>query len=181
MLSASVVWDERPEPYLSGWVVAEPALEAWQRSAYFALRHEVFVREQALFCDSDRDEHDDHALHLVAMAPIAGVSAEVVGVVRIYRQAGFWYGGRLAVVRHYRQRRDVGAALIRAAVGAARGLGATRFLATVQSENVRYFERHYFRSLEALTLYGHPHQLMEADLSAFQLPSWLTNIARRAA
>jgi len=182
MLSADSFWSEPLAPYRSGWISAEPASEAWQRRAYFALRREVFVEEQKLFVDSDRDQHDEHALHLVALAPMAGVASEVVGVVRIYQAPSqVWYGGRLAVVPHYRKVREVGAALIRAAVGAARGLGASRFLATVQSENARYFERHHFRSLQPLMLHGHAHELMEAQLSAFLVPSWLAQLTPRAA
>lgn len=182
MLSASP-WDAGSlEPYLSRWIVAEPAQEAWQRREYFALRHAVFVCEQRMFAESDRDAFDVGALHLVAMASSAGMFDEVVGVVRIYEQgAGTWYGGRLAVTPRYRRSREVGSALTQAAVGAARGLGARRFLATVQRENVVFFERHGFRSLEPLDLCGRPHQLMEAPLSSFAVPHWVQPLARGAA
>ena len=174
MLSAAL-WDQGPvEAYLSRWILAEPAREAWQLREYFALRRAVFVTEQQMFAETDHDEFDAHALHLVAMATSAGVCDEVVGVVRIYAQPdGVWYGGRLAVTPRYRRCREVGSALTHAAVGAARGLGATRFLATVQAENVSYFERHRFRALEPLSLCGRPHQIMEAPLAAFCVPGWV--------
>jgi len=160
-------------PYLSRWILAEPARDAWQRVAYFALRHEVFVREQGLFDASDVDEHDRHALPIVAMGTLAGIPDEVVGVVRIYEQSdGLFFGGRLAVRASYRRSREVGASLIRAAVGAARGLGATTFLATVQRDNVAYFEAHHFTVRRAVMVAGIPHVLMEADLSAFEIPDW---------
>jgi len=166
-----------PHPYRSRWIIAEPAEGAALRAAYFALRSRVFVAEQGLFPVHDRDEHDAHAIPIVASATSAGMPDEVVGVVRIYAataefDGGVWYGGRLAVERPYRRVAEVGAALIRAAVGAARGYGARRFFATVQADNQAYFERHHFRALSALRVCGHPHVLMEADLAAFSVPRW---------
>jgi len=182
MLSGAPWQDGPVEPYLSRWILAEPAREAWQLREYFALRRAVFVREQGMFADTDRDAFDAHALHLVAMATSAGVCDEVVGVVRIYEQAeGTWYGGRLAVTPRYRRCREVGSALTQAAVGAARGLGATRFLATVQADNVAFFERLCFRVLAPASVCGRPHQVMEAPLDAFAVPSWIERAARSAA
>jgi putative N-acetyltransferase (TIGR04045 family) len=181
MLSSTHGWEDPPEPYLSRWIVADLARDRWQLAAYYALRRAVFVREQHMFADTDIDEYDTHALHLVAMAAQAGVLHEVVGVVRIYEQAGVWFGGRLAVVPQYRRCREVGSALTREAVGAARALGASRFLATVQHDNVRFFERQHFVTRGPLSLCGRPHQLMEADLSAFATPAWARELARRVA
>lgn len=167
------LWDAPSEPYLSRWILAEPARETWQLREYFALRKAVFVDEQRMFADSDRDACDARALHLVAIATSAGVADEVVGVVRIYEEAaGIWYGGRLAVAPRYRRCREVGKALTEAAVGSARALYARRFLATVQADNVAYFERHHFRMLEPMLLHGRPHALMEAPLARFPLPAW---------
>jgi putative N-acetyltransferase (TIGR04045 family) len=179
----SQLWDEAPVPlYLSRWILAEPAREAWQLRDYFALRQAVFVSEQGMFEASDRDAFDARALPLVAMATSAGVCDEVVGVVRIYEQTpGVWYGGRLAVTPCYRRCREVGSALTHAAVGAARGLGAQRFLATVQADNVAFFERLQFRALEPLTLCGRLHWMMEAELSAFAVPAWVAASTRSAA
>jgi len=185
MLSLTTGWEGQPEPYLSRWIVAEPARDSWQLAAYFALRRAVFVGEQGMFSQTDRDEYDASALHLVAMATQAGMPDEVVGVVRIYEATGgTWFGGRLAVISNYRRCREVGSALTRAAVGSARALGARRFLATVQQENVAFFERQHFVVREPLSLCGRAHQLMEADLSAFAPPDWagdLHNLQRSAA
>lgn len=176
------LWSDVIEPYRSCFILAEPAHEPWQLRGYFALRHAVFVREQGMFQDHDRDAEDAHALPLVAMDTSFGMIDQVVGVVRIYPGAeGTWYGGRLAVLSEYRRSREVGAALIRAAVGAARGLCAERFLATVQEENVRYFERHHFHALSPVDVCGRAHRWMEADLSAFDVPGWVARYARSAA
>jgi putative N-acetyltransferase (TIGR04045 family) len=89
-------------------------------------------------------------------------------VVRIYpSEDGTWYGGRLGVAHDYRRVGAVGGALIHCAVETAHAWGCTRFLATVQRRNVRYFEHYAFRSLSELTLRRQPHQLMQADLGCF--------------
>lgn len=161
-------------PYRSRWILAQPAETPWERAHHFALRRAVFVREQGLFSDDDRDAHDAHALPIIALSTTAGVPSDVVGTVRIYEESErVWYGGRLAVARDYRRCAEVGSALTRAAVGSAKGLGAQRFLATVQARNEAFFLRNHFRTLSELSLLGQPHRLMEADLAAFTVPRWL--------
>jgi putative N-acetyltransferase (TIGR04045 family) len=157
-----------PRPFLSRDIVAQVATEAWQRAAYFELRREIFEREQGLFSDSDVDEHDGRAVPIVASSQVLGMADEVVGVVRIYPTAeDTWYGGRLGVSDRYRRVGAVGGALIHCAVTTAHALGCRRFLATVQSRNVRYFEHYAFRSLEEIHVRGRPHHLMQADLACF--------------
>jgi putative N-acetyltransferase (TIGR04045 family) len=157
-----------PARFLSRTITAEVARERWQVDGYFRLRCDIFEREQGLFTDSDVDEHDAHATPIVAMSHVAGVPDEVIGVVRIYRSAGdTWYGGRLGVAHDYRRVGAVGGALIHTAVSTAHARGCSRFLATVQERNVRYFERYDFHSLGELSLRGKPHQLMQADLRCF--------------
>lgn len=164
--------------FLSRDIAAEVARESWQLAAYFRLRRDIFEREQRLFSDSDVDEHDAHATPIVAMSHVAGMPDEVVGVVRIYESGTFegrarasderiWYGGRLGVSHEYRRVGAVGGALIHTAVSTAHARGCTRFLATVQLRNVRYFEHYDFHPLRELTLHGVAHQLMQADLSCF--------------
>jgi putative N-acetyltransferase (TIGR04045 family) len=157
-----------PGRFLSRDIVAAVARERWQIDAYFRLRRDIFEREQGLFTGSDVDEHDAHATPIVAMSQVAGMPHEVVGVVRIYpSEDGTWYGGRLGVAHDYRRVGAVGGALIHCAVETAHAWGCTRFLATVQRRNVRYFEHYCFRSLSELTLRRQPHQLMQADLARF--------------
>jgi putative N-acetyltransferase (TIGR04045 family) len=157
-----------PTRFLSRDIGAVVARERWQVDAYFRLRRDIFEREQRLFTESDVDEHDAHATPIVAMSHIAGMPHEVVGVVRIYpSDGGTWYGGRLGVAHDYRRVGAVGGALIHTAVSTAHARGCTRFLATVQLRNVRYFEHYDFRSLSELTLRGQPHHLMQADLRCF--------------
>lgn len=170
MLDVINPWGSRIRQSLSAEIVAEVATEAWQLDAYRELRRAIFAEEQGLFAGSDFDQHDAHALPIVAQSQIAGMADGVVGVVRIYRnEPATWYGGRLGVHRDYRRFGAVGAALIACAVSTAHALGCQRFLATVQVANVRYFERHHFRVLRDVTVQERPHCLMQAD-QAFYPP-----------
>ena len=153
---------------LAAEVVASVVREPCELDGYYRVRRAIFAEEQALFDASDIDEHDAHATPIAATSRIAGMPDEVVGVVRIYESApGVWYGGRLGVCQKYRRRGAIGGALIVTAVSTAHAWGCRRFFATVQAQNVRYFEHHHFRPLETLSLRGRPHALMLADLSAF--------------
>jgi putative N-acetyltransferase (TIGR04045 family) len=159
----------RPIPTpLATQVAARIASDGWELERYYGVRSAIFAKEQGLFESSDLDAHDAHATPIVAVSQIAGMPDDVVGVVRIYEpEPGLWYGGRLGVCREYRRRGDVGGALIFTAVSSAHAFGCRRFLATVQAQNVRYFEHHHFRPLETIELMGRPHALMQADLAAF--------------
>src|SRR5260221_13798681 len=126
MLMLSSLWPAAIRPYRSPHVVTHLAREPWELSGYWDLRRRVFVDEQRIFDDTDRDAHDERALPIVALSTAAGMLDQVVGAVRIYSVGqGAWFGGRLAVCPVYRRHGEVGAALIRAAVGlrpgAARG------------------------------------------------------------
>lgn len=157
-------------PFVSPAITAHVATELWQINAYYAVRRAIFAEEQGLFEHTDIDEQDAIATPIVATSHIAGMLDEVVGAVRIYeseREPGTWWGGRLGVVPAYRSRRIVGTSLICAAVSTARAWGARRFLATIQIQNVRYFEQHHFATVEPVTVCGVPHHLMQADLAMY--------------
>lgn len=168
MLDRVYPWGKPLRAQTAQRISAELAQEPWQVAAYFRLRSEIFAAEQGLFQESDRDSFDAHASPIVAQGEIAGMPDGVVGVVRIYQEGkGTWFGGRLGVARAYRRVGAVGTALITEAVSTAHAWGCQRFLATVQAANVRYFEHHHFRRLEALELLGRPHYLMQADLERY--------------
>lgn len=155
-------------------------------AAYFALRQSIFVEEQGLFPSSDLDELDALAYPIIALegeinswggkegkffhqnALPNSPNLEVLGIVRIYQpEPGLWYGGRLGVHRDYRRAGRIGKGLIYKAVTTANTWGCRQFLATVQLQNVRFFQRLHWNSLEELTVCGLPHHLMEADLSYY--------------
>jgi putative N-acetyltransferase (TIGR04045 family) len=172
-------WGRALRPSLCSEIVAKLATAPWQIEQYLSLRREIFAREQGLFEDSDFDEHDRYALPIVAESQIAGMPDRVVGVVRIFEHGeGVWYGGRLGVHQDYRRSGSVGTALITCAVSTAHALGCRRFFATVQEQNVRYFERHHFRPLETLEVRGRAHRLMQADLDRYP-PAQVSTLAAR--
>lgn len=130
-----------------------------------ALRHRVFVAEQRIFRDHDRDGIDLIATHLVALSTYAHEADQVVGTVRIHEEApGLWWGSRLAVDSEFRAVGRLGAELIRLAVCTANARGCTRFLAHVQMQNVTLFRRLHWRALDEVTIHGTPHMRMEAEL-----------------
>jgi putative N-acetyltransferase (TIGR04045 family) len=164
---------ERVLPFISPNVILACAQEPWQLAGSRLLRRQVFCAEQSVFMDDDADVHDAHALTIVALSTVAGMHDRVIGTVRIYEDRAHgervWFGGRLAVASEYRRQSSVGDRLTVAAVASARALGAARFLATVQSANIGFFERHHFRQLSALMLHGRGHALMQADLGCYSL------------
>ncbi|MFQ6538868.1 MULTISPECIES: MSMEG_0567/Sll0786 family nitrogen starvation N-acetyltransferase [Aphanothece] len=136
---------------------------------YWDLRSRIFCEEQHLFEASDRDELDDAAYPIVALAHGSLRAGDVVGVVRIAELSpGVWQGGRLGVDAGFRRHNQIGKGLIWKAVTTAHGWGCDRFLATVQRQNVPFFRRLHWRSLEQLELRGIPHHLMEADLAYYR-------------
>ena len=143
---------------------------------YWQLRSAIFCQEQHLFEDCDRDEKDAIAYPIAALSHDArlasgvngGVASGVVGVVRILEESPrVWYGGRLGVHPECRRHNQIGKGLIWKAVTTAHGWGCDRFLATVQIQNVRFFERLHWQSLKELEIRGVSHHLMEADLSYY--------------
>lgn len=134
-------------------------------AAYFALRRAIFAQEQQLFQGNDVDEIDEIAYPIVA---IDSNSNQVVGVVRIYEvEPGIWYGGRLGTHRDYRRGWQIGKGLIEKAVTTANTWGCTQFLATVQLQNVRFFQRLHWQSMQETTICDRPHHLMQADLNYY--------------
>lgn len=126
------------------------------------IRQEVFVKEQGLFEDTDRDDYDPVSIHLVAK-----LGEQVVGTVRVFpvsEESGHWAGGRLSVKKHYRTS-GAGELLVQEAVKFVKRKGCTRFTAQIQEKNIPFFLKLGWKPVGPLEVYcGAPHQLMEADL-----------------
>lgn len=133
--------------------------------AYFELRRAIFVEEQYVFEENDVDDIDAIAYPIVAISP---ENNQVVGVVRIYEtEKGIWYGGRLGTHKDYRRGWQIGKGLIYKAVTTANTWDCDRFFATVQIQNVRFFQRLHWESLKEMTICDRPHHFMEADLNFY--------------
>jgi putative N-acetyltransferase (TIGR04045 family) len=151
-------------------IVCKVAETEAERQGHFAVRQAVFVEEQALFNGSDIDKYDAYALHLIAIDQDTG---EIVGAVRCFEiSEGVWYGGRLAVLKTYRQAaRPIGPRLVKLAEEAVNERGCRRFLAHIQLQNVRFFQRLGWRKVGTPEDYcGQPHQLMEAPPPPENMP-----------
>lgn len=166
------------------------ATEPWEQRQYWMLRKEIFCKEQKIFKGTDRDIIDNNAIPIISKNACMGMEDQVVGVVRIdEKETGVWWGSRLGVAQEYRTTSrynayhlfpknetvnpftlSVGASLIYKAVSTANALGCHRFLAYVQEQNVKFFSRLHWNSLEEVSLHGRIHHKMEADLD-FYAPS----------
>jgi hypothetical protein len=157
-------------------------------AGFFAVRRAIFCEEQGIFAEDDRDLFDETMIPIICMTLIAGIEDGVAGVVRIdERRPGVWHGSRLGVSAEFRRIRHIspgvavrnlqpcyhglgalGAGLIHKAVSTARALGCQEFLATVQHQNARFFQRLHWQPLEEIELHGIPHVRMRADLEFYQ-------------
>jgi putative N-acetyltransferase (TIGR04045 family) len=160
---------EAVQPFRSRHVTCHPATRAWELRAYYALRRRFFCEEQGLFEGDDRDAVDERAIPIVAVACLAGMPDEVVGVVRIWEEEpGHWWGGRLGTRADYRRSVAIGQRLVQTAVGTACRRGCVKFLATVQLPNVGFFERMHWTAIDTVPVCGVPHVRMEADLAYYR-------------
>src|SRR6185295_13229126 len=91
-------------------------LACWNsdREILSKIREEVFVKEQSVPADLEQDEFDVKSQHVVAL--VGGVP---IGTGRLLPNGHI---GRMAVLRDWR-RMGVGAAMLRALMNIARGLG----------------------------------------------------------
>ena len=126
----------------------------------FEIRRQVFVSEQKIFKETDRDEHDAQALYLIAF-----IDGEIVGVVRVFPVGNDeWVGGRLAVKKRFRGSSS-GWQLVQAAVDLVKAYNCRKFTATIQKENIEFFKKLGWRPFGGLFVYrGKEHMSMEADL-----------------
>jgi len=129
--------------------------EARERAA--PIRFEVFVAEQGVPREIELDEMDSSSLH--ALAREAG--GRVVGTGRLLpaeTEAGraVSHIGRMAVLREMRGR-GVGAALLRALIGAARERGDAEIVLSAQTHAIGFYRAHGFREEGA--------QYMEAGIA----------------
>jgi len=132
------------------------------------LKRAVFCDEQGIFDSNDRDQTDDYAQSLIAIANHGCWHDKVVGTVRIHHEGNdVWWGSRLAVDPVFRSHRGLGSALIKLAVSSANGLGCQQFLAQVQKQNENLFKRLNWQSCYDLIVQNRPHVMMEAGLEKF--------------
>lgn len=147
---------------VSGLVTCEQARSAAEIADHHAIRHQVFVVEQAIFTGTDTDSHDDDPAVIRLLGRYEGNPA---GSVRLFElEPGRWQGDRLAVLPPYRIH-GVGAPLVRCAVATAGAHGGSTMVAHIQLPNVEFFTRLGWRPDGAVEIYaGRPHQPMAITL-----------------
>jgi predicted GNAT family N-acyltransferase len=131
-----------------------------ERAAAFALRHEVFVSEQGVPVELEIDEHDETALHLVALQ-----AGRLVGTCRVVSDARRAKFGRLVVARDARGA-GVGRALLDEAERRVRAQGAQEMVLTAQISAMGLYERAgYTARGEVFLDAGIEHMTMEKTLA----------------
>jgi ElaA protein len=103
--------------------------------AALALREEVFIVEQGVTPEGDRDGRDEEAIQLVAET----AGGAIVGTCRVLVEGQIGRFGRLAV-RGSHRRRGIAAALLAEAEREARAAGARRMRLHAQTDALRLYE-----------------------------------------
>ena len=99
------------------------------------VRRQVFVLEQHVPEDVERDHYDATATHIVGI-----VDGSVVGALRLIFLPEHVKIGRVAVLRE-RRGLGVAGAMLRFAMAEARAQGTTRFYLTSQVDKVKMYEK----------------------------------------
>lgn len=121
-----------------------------------ALRRRVFIVEQRVPPEIERDTYDATATHVVAL-----VDGDVVGVLRMVDLPEHTKIGRVAVDARFRGRR-IATVLMRFAMDLARSAGKTRLYLTSQSDKVPFYEKLGFIPFgDEFEEAGIPHRAMK--------------------
>ncbi|KJV40297.1 MSMEG_0567/Sll0786 family nitrogen starvation N-acetyltransferase [Acinetobacter brisouii] len=161
--------NEELKQFVTDDIIIKVVTEDWERRQYYQLREATFRDEQKILKE-DRDEQDFKALGIIAIGQMFGEHDRVIGAVRIFPEGEkIWWGGRLCVEPLYRHHHAIGKALINAAVSTAKNLGCQTFLATVQQQNERYFQKLCWDSVNILNVANLPHVLMQAQIENYPL------------
>jgi predicted GNAT family N-acyltransferase len=141
-------------------VVVVPADTPALRAQAYALRHQVFVLEQQVPVELERDEHDDAAFHAVALE-----GGRCVGTGRLVTQpGGVGRVGRMAVDAAHR-RGGVGAQVLAALEAHARASGLAEIELHAQCYVEPFYARHgYARHGDEFEEAGIRHVVMRKTL-----------------
>lgn len=124
-------------------------------NAAFALRRDVFVREQHVPPELEHDIDDFTALHFVAI-----LEGEVVGTLRVVEKPEHAKIGRVAVLKHWRGR-GVAKAMILGCMDFIRQSGQHRFYLTAQTDKLAMYEKLGFTAFgDVFDDAGMPHRAM---------------------
>ncbi|MFZ2957975.1 MAG: GNAT family N-acetyltransferase [Candidatus Ozemobacteraceae bacterium] len=126
------------------------------------VRTRVFVQEQHVPIEHERDTIDEHARHLIAQ-----IDGHTVGTARAFKKPddpGTLWVGRLAVLPEVRGK-GVGGALLDHLIAWGRAEQFSRVRMHAQTQAIRLYRRHGFTTFgEVFTEEGIEHQEMVLDL-----------------
>lgn len=124
--------------------------------ACLAIRRAVFIEEQSVPEELERDEHDASAVHFLGV-----LNGSPVGTARIVVKEDAAKIGRVAVLKEARGTRQ-GQALIKACVGWARQNGCARAILGAQVEALGFYEKLGFNAYgDIFDDAGIDHRMME--------------------
>jgi predicted GNAT family N-acyltransferase len=157
MHSARLPWATESMPICEPSVIR---LGSWVElgAEAYAIRHEVFVREQGVPVELERDEHDATALHIL----LTGQDGLPIATGRLLPDG---HVGRIAVRAAYR-RQGYGQRIMRALIDEANRRGHTELLLHAQTEAETFYAGLGFEKLGAVFMEaGIPHVAMHMLLS----------------
>lgn len=133
--------------------VVTPADWARHETELYAVRYRVFVIEQQVPVELERDEFDPLSLHVVAR----DAAGRAIGTGRLLPDGHI---GRLAVLAEWRGH-GVGVALMDALLALARERGDAEVVLNAQTSAIAFYERLGFRTEgEDFMEAGIPHRVM---------------------
>ncbi len=109
--------------------------EREQTEAIFALRVEVFVKEQNVPPQLELDEEDEHALHIIAEE-----GGQTLGCARLIINGAEAHIGRLAVKKNFRGQ-GIGEAICRFVIDYSRSVGCTRIWLNSQLHARTFYQK----------------------------------------
>ena len=135
--------------------------DAARMALAYGLRKAVFVDEQGLSLEADRDEQDKTALHVLGLDETGAVRCTA----RMFADApGAWHAGRIAVQRGLRGQ-GVGRQLLAAVADKARAQGARTLELGAQYDKQGFYEAVGFAPYgEQYLDEGYPHVHMRMAL-----------------
>lgn len=139
--------------------VVRAAFSTPEFDACLTIRMDVFVSEQKVPLEEERDAYDITAIHFLAR-----INAQPVGTARaIEKEPGLWKIGRVAVCASYRQQ-GVGLALMKAIESTC---PARQFILNAQTSALPFYERQGYMA-EGPIFYdaGLAHRVMRKDVGA---------------
>jgi predicted GNAT family N-acyltransferase len=135
-------------------VIAVPVF-SMLANAGFALRREVFVREQKVPQEEEFDADDLTATHLVAIS-----EGEACGTLRLIRKPEHVKIGRVVVRMDFRGR-GIARAMLTTAMEMIRAEGESRFHLDAQADKTAFYEKLGFRAFGPIFMDGGmPHRAM---------------------